>query len=104
MDRKVVLRSRLCCNDMEQEVPPKVEYSLTDLGRSLKPILDEMSSWGEDYKASLNRYKSVYIQNVFECEIPVHAETFRDPNVMNIDVISGFIQRFMKKKPVFSWI
>lgn len=32
------------------EVPPKVEYSLTELGFSLKPILDSMYNWGEDYK------------------------------------------------------
>ena len=32
------------------EVPPKVEYSLTDLGFSLKPILDSLKSWGEGYQ------------------------------------------------------
>ena len=33
------------------EVPPRVEYSLTALGRSFKPILDVMGAWGEEYKA-----------------------------------------------------
>jgi len=32
------------------EVPPKVEYSLTNLGESIKPVLQVLCQWGKDYK------------------------------------------------------
>lgn len=35
------------------EIPPRVEYSLSDLGKTLKPILDAMSDWGTEYKSNL---------------------------------------------------
>ena len=33
------------------EVPPRVEYALSELGESMRPILASMQAWGENYKA-----------------------------------------------------
>ncbi len=53
-----VLTSKL--RDMEElgllertvypQIPPKVEYTLTDIGYSLRPVLDSLKAWGKDYK------------------------------------------------------
>lgn len=39
------------------QVPPRVEYTLTDVGYSLAPVLNAMASWGTDYKTFLKLLK-----------------------------------------------
>lgn len=33
------------------EVPPRVEYALSELGKSMRPIIEAMAEWGRNYKA-----------------------------------------------------
>jgi len=45
------------------EVPPKVEYSLTELGHSLKEIFESMHRWGMKYMKEMNSTKETYREN-----------------------------------------
>lgn len=42
-------RCRLVSREVFPEVPPRVEYSLTETGKSLGPLIDELKNWGEKY-------------------------------------------------------
>ncbi|WP_129701016.1 winged helix-turn-helix transcriptional regulator [Anaerostipes caccae] len=43
------------------QVPPKVEYSLTETGLSLKPILDSMVQWGIEYRDKMHRSETSFL-------------------------------------------
>ena len=36
------------------EVPPRVEYALSELGESMRPIIKSMETWGTEYKNNMN--------------------------------------------------
>ena len=56
--------SKLIHREVYPIIPPKVEYSLTDLGRSLMPILAAMRDWGADYLKSKNLESSCFMMNM----------------------------------------
>ncbi|MDD6344920.1 MAG: helix-turn-helix domain-containing protein [Oscillospiraceae bacterium] len=43
-------KNGLLTREVFPEVPPRVEYTLTELGHSMEPILDAMEQWGTEYK------------------------------------------------------
>lgn len=44
-------RDELIVRKVYAEIPPRVEYSLSEMGRTLKPVFDAMQAWGENYQA-----------------------------------------------------
>src|SRR5207302_10201054 len=48
-DDKLVIRK------VYAEVPPRVEYTLSDIGESLRPVIETLRAWGEGYRERLSR-------------------------------------------------
>lgn len=47
------------------EVPPRVEYSLSELGETMRPIIKVMEQWGTEYKKKMEQIKEVQIYYLF---------------------------------------
>ena len=47
--------SGLVARTVYPEVPPRVEYALSDLGESMRPIIDVMQRWGLEYQARMRQ-------------------------------------------------
>lgn len=45
----------LLSREVFPEVPPRVEYTLTELGKSMSPILDALAKWGTEYKQTAQK-------------------------------------------------
>lgn len=52
-DLRALENDGLIQREIFAEVPPRVEYSLTELGKTLQPIFDAMSDWGTDYSKTM---------------------------------------------------
>ena len=50
---RIMEETGLIHREVYAEVPPKVEYSLTETGKSLKVVHDAMLHWGEEYKKKM---------------------------------------------------
>ncbi len=54
---KELERDKVVHRKMYAEVPLKVEYSLTEFGKSLAPVLEKMDAWGNEYTRKVKRIK-----------------------------------------------
>ncbi|WP_409340799.1 winged helix-turn-helix transcriptional regulator [Paenibacillus sp. MBLB4367] len=56
-------RDGIIHREIYKEVPPRVEYSLTDFGRTVEPVIMSMKAWGESYKVRLDENRTIQVED-----------------------------------------
>jgi len=68
MQLRELERDKLIHREVYKEVPPKVEYSLTELGKSFIPVMMQIMEWGVGYiKETENCNMDICVSNKFSC-------------------------------------
>lgn len=57
------------------EVPPRVEYALSELGKSMRPILDSMQAWGEAYKTGYGQSKMAFTMEQWRTAVRIRRQS-----------------------------
>ncbi|KGX92094.1 HxlR family transcriptional regulator [Pontibacillus halophilus JSM 076056 = DSM 19796] len=55
----------IICRKVYDEVPPRVEYSLKEMGETLVPILNELGSWGIEYNQKFD-YGEIHFEDEYD--------------------------------------
>lgn len=66
---KEMAQDKLVSRKVFPEIPPRVEYSLTNLGRSLRPVIVSLNQWGIDF---INKSNDDYLAKRFDIHEPVN--------------------------------
>lgn len=61
-------KDKLIHREIYKEIPPKVEYSLTELGESVLPILEDLRNWGVGYNEKTKKAEFLLEKNCFDLE------------------------------------
>lgn len=64
---KEMAQDKLVSRKVFPEIPPRVEYSLTNLGRSLRPVIVALNQWGIDF---INKSNDNYLAKRFDIHEP----------------------------------
>ena len=61
---RIMEEKGLLVRNVYAQIPPRVEYTLTSVGESLKPVIDTMAAWGSEYQAKFANFFANAVVNI----------------------------------------
>ena len=61
---RIMEEKGLLVRNVYAQIPPRVEYTLTSVGESLRPVIDAMAAWGSEYQAKVADFFAGAVVNI----------------------------------------